>query len=604
VNDIGKIKMGVSSWEEPKYVVVDTEEDALRACTELRDYGELVIDIEVGIEKDTAFDHPNRYQMLCIGVAYADGKAVVFGETACKSEKVIRRLSSVLNDPDVKLIAQNGKFDLAGLHPLMGNLTLYFDTMIASYCLDERPGIHGLKYMAKEMLGAPDYEADIKRYVGPHDSYSVIPRDILYRYNAYDVVCTWSLYRMFDRQLHDQGLRGLHDFLVAASNQLMYMELNGIGIDLKYLDELTETYLVRLEELEKQMSDIGPAFGINPRSPKQIQELFHDQGINEASTDAATLESLLHRTAGDIHEFLRLLLRHRKEAKLYGTYVKGIRKRVYRGRVYPTFLLHGTTTGRLSCRNPNLQNIPRDSTIRRVFVPTKEDTVFVQADYSQAELRVATFLAQDEYFRTIFNDQTRDLFTELTPILYGDISHLDGPARKELRIRVKAYVYGLAYGREAYSIAQEFGITEKEAKLGMSRFFEVIPGIVQWRKDVQGKVLAGDDLVSPFGRHRRFWLITNDNREDILKEALAFLPQSTSSDICLSAATQLRQDLRGTAFLRNIVHDSILAECKESDAEEVAKTMNDVMVEKAKVVVGDYITFATETKVGRSWADV
>src|SRR5690606_19843919 len=118
--------------------------------------------------------------------------------------------------------------------------------------------------------------------------------------------------------------------------------------------------------------------------------------------------------------FCKALLAHRSEAKLYGTYVKGIRKRLYGGRVYPTYNLHGTTTGRLACRNPNLQNIPRDSSIRRMYVPAKEENVLIGIDYSQAELRVLSYLAGDTYFRDIFNADNEDVFDNLTPLLYPD----------------------------------------------------------------------------------------------------------------------------------------------------------------------------------------
>jgi DNA polymerase-1 len=624
VTDIGKVKFDPNNkWEEPKFVVVDDEVSAMQACGELRPFPELVVDIEVGIEKDTSFDHPNKYQMLCIGVCYAQGKAVVFGEEACKSQVVIEALRELF--VKAKLIGQNLKFDLAGLFPLMGSLEAFFDTMIASYVLDERPGIHGLKQMSVEILGAPQYDDELGRYVRGGESYANVPRPVLYKYNAYDVVCTMALYHIFRQRLEDEpaptqwylpegrNLRWLHDFLVGAANQLMFMELNGLKVDIPLLNEMTETYLKRIDDIEEELSlqYSDPAKGpINPRSPIQVKKALAELGVQVESTAKDVLQEICDVKArrGEmdtaLFRFCEILLRHRREAKLYGTYIKGTRKRLYMGRVHPTFLVHGTTTGRLSCRNPNLQNVPRESVIRKLFIPTKPGRVFVQPDYSQAELRIACYLAQDEYFREIFNDPTRDLFNELTPVLYPNVGDVDAAAKKELRIRVKAYVYGLAYGREAFSIAQEFKISEREARDGMRRFFDVIPGIVAWRQDVQRRVLQGEDLVTPFGRRRRFWLITNDNKDDVLKEALAFLPQSTSSDICLGAAAELRVRLRGMAFLRNIVHDSILAECDAADADEVTAVMSEVMLKHGKAVVGDYVRFQVDCKVGASWGEV
>jgi DNA polymerase I-like protein with 3'-5' exonuclease and polymerase domains len=222
------------------------------------------------------------------------------------------------------------------------------------------------------------------------------------------------------------------------------------------------------------------------------------------------------------------------------------------------------------------------------------------------ELRVLTFLAQEPYFRDIFNEGIRDVFDELTPILYpGRTKENTSKADwKELRIRVKAYVYGLSYGREAFSIAQEFGLSERETQDNMKRFFGVIPKIVAFRQEVQQTVFNGEDLVTPFGRHRRFMLITKGNWKDIKKEALAFLPQSTASDITLTAFTKVRQDLKGIGWVRNVIYDAILAECHESDADQVAKVMNQRMLEAADELTGGYVKFACESTVGNNWGAV
>jgi DNA polymerase-1 len=618
VKDVGKVYGGLGdNWRAPDYFVLD---DPGRAQEFLRALvgGDqvLAVDIEVAVDKDTAFDHPNRYGMLCVGIGYAPNRVAVLSTSALDTG-TYDLLGDVLRSN--RVVAQNGKFDLAGLFPHIGAVELWFDTMLASYVFDERPGIHGLKIQAQEYLGAPDYAQDIAQYVGGKQSYANIPSDILYRYNAYDVACTYALYQMYERRLdhpNNAGLRRVHEHLVAASNQLMYMELNGIAVDRDYLNELQHSYLGRIEELEQQLDGIlagrFPEAGhVNPRSPIQVKKALEVFRIRVASTNEDTLKKVLEVTYGkpgyeDARDWVTTLLKHRRESKLYGTYVKGIRQRLYRGRVYPTFLLHGTTTGRLACRNPNLQNVPRESSIRRMFVPAREGWVYVQADYSQAELRVLSYLAGDNYFRGIFNGGDRDLFDELTSILYPSARKdlLDPAAWKELRIRVKAYVYGLAYGRTEYSIAEEYGISVEEARRGMAAFFRVIPEIVRFREDIKRRVINGEDLVTPFGRRRRFPLITEENFKSVMNEALAFPSQSTASDICLQAFTWARKELKGIAYLRNLVHDSILAECAPEDAEFVAGVLNRCMVDSAKTVVGDYVLFATDHKIGTNWGAV
>jgi DNA polymerase-1 len=392
----------------------------------------------------------------------------------------------------------------------------------------------------------------------------------------------------------------------------MFVELNGLGVDLEYNAQLHTEYSATLARLEKEMAEIvGKSF--NPRSPKQLIEILTELGFNvpkkrnqkgelRPTTDETAINTLLEKAPqGDQADFLNLLKHHRKDAKSDGTYVRGIRNRVYRGRVFSTFLLHGTETGRLSSRNPNLQNITRGETLRKQFVPVRPENVFVQADYKQAELRILTWYAQEAYFQEIFNDPDRDVFDELAPRLYGNVGDLDKAAAKELRIRIKAYVYGLGYGREAKSIADEFKIPVAEAARGMRAFFNVIPNIVDFREQTKAKVNAGEDLVTPFGRHRRFWLITDQNKHEIMNEALAFLPQSTASDICLNAFINLRPNLQGIGWVRNLVHDSIMVECHRDNVDLVKKLLRHYMIESAKKIVGDFVKFDVDIDTGTNW---
>ena len=175
---------------------------------------------------------------------------------------------------------------------------------------------------------------------------------------------------------------------------------------------------------------------------------------------------------------------------------------------------------------------------------------------------------------------------------------------KELRIRVKAYVYGLSYGREAQSIAMEYKIPVKQAVQDMKKFFEVIPEIVEFREKTRQAVLDGEDLVTPRGRRRRFGLITKQNKASVMNEALAFLPQSTASDICLDALINLVPRFEGLAKPRNTVHDAIIVECHKDDEEEVKALMREEMLAAAVRIVGDYVRFDVESTVGQNWGEL
>lgn len=648
VADVGKVVTPHVPWEEPTVHVYDDPDLAIQFLMHgLADQDESVIDIEVDIDKDTSVDHPDRYGMLCIGFCWEDGVGHVIGENALKDPRVIELLIEILQK--LLLDAQNGKFDLAGLFPIMGALKLHFDTMLASYCLDERPLGHGLKAMAIEELGAPPYDDDIKKYVGKgseeidgetYYGYGKIPRPILYKYNGYDVVATYRLKQRQEKKLVAgkkpewwdesycgrypfKNLRELHDHLVFLSNEVMFMELNGIKVDREYIRELWDVMEKNCQDIEdeinKTLIDAGYS-QINPRSPQQVMGAFEFFRVKAQKTDADTLKLITEQMVtryGDqaydksLYRFCDSMLRYRKEHKLFSTYVKGIDKRTYKSRVHSTISLIGTVTGRPSSKNPNILNIPRRAYIKQMFIPGKPENVFVQADMKQAELRILSWLADEPFLRDILNDPSRDLFDELTPGMYKGLSKADvGVAVteeewKDIRVRVKAFVYGLGYGRHYSSIAQEYRMPEAEAKMMAEGFFETIPEVVAWQKWVKEHVRAGRDLITPFGRHRRFHLITKENWKAVQNEALAFLPQSTSNDVCWRAMARVRRDLRGSgAFVRNFVYDSILVDCPPDMADEVAVLLDRRMVESGQELVGDYVRFATDTAIGKHWGEV
>lgn len=596
--DIGKVNSRVNiRWEPPAYRVFDSESNASAALRELQERSrDVVVDIEIGSEKDTDFVHPDQYQLLCVGFSYAPGRAIVIGETALHSGRkdgtspVRYMLCRVLENRGARVVAHNGKFDLAGLKHIASHASLGFDTMLASYAVDERPGTHGLKYLAQEKLGAPNYALEIHKYLDrKHKNFAHVPREILYKYNAYDTTCTYGAKEYYEATMSADEKR-VHDMLCRASDMLMQAEMRGITVDVPYLGRLAGKF-------DQNLSDLEDALGWwvdNPRSPFQVKDALAKLGLRVQDTRKETFELLKRKVLTDEQkQFIDLMLEHRKAAKMYGTYIKGILRRLYEGRVHPTFLLHGTTTGRLSCRNPNLQNVPRDSEMKRMFVP-KPGRMFVQGDYKGAELRVLACEAEDEYLRQLFADG-RDIHNEVATRFFGP------NFTKDQRVRAKAVVFGLAYGREEYSLAQEYNIPVAEAKRYLDAFFEMIPDVVRWRADIENQILHGeDDLVTHFGRHRRIWLVTEDNKKDVVKEGLAFKPQSTASDICLHAAMELHE--KYDLDIRLLVHDSILVECDPDDVGSVSELMKEVMPRVAKEVYSDYVPFDVDVASGRSWA--
>src|SRR6185503_12817107 len=337
---------------------------------------------------------------------------------------------------------------------------------------------------------------------------------------------------------------------------------------------------------------------INPRSVQQIQRYFEENDVIVTSTEADVLAAMLPHIKGKPALFIEKLLLHRKRAKLYGTYVKGLAKRVYDGKVYTTYSLHGTTSGRLASKNPNLQNISRDKRIKKQFVVEGSDSVFIQADYKQAEGRVIATLAQDEYLAGLFRDPTKDIFGDMCDQLWGVGNH-----GNEERVKIKSVFYGLAYGRGPVAIAQELKMSEKEGRELLKNFKALIPATVAWQASITHKVLSGEDLITPFGRKRSFWLITNENKSDVINEALSFLPQSIASDICVTALIKLQKEIHDLATIRLTVHDALYLECKTKDRDEVAAIATKTMVD-AGLAFTNYVPFAVDVKFGTRWSEL
>ena len=641
VQDVAKIKPGGvwGTWKDPEIEIVHGKAIALKYINLMfkeEDQSPVICDTESGADKEDTYDGAIK-EVLCVGVWYAgENKVLVFTPDAL--DKFNRKLLGKLL---VKrgMDGQNGKYDVSRcLNVYLGDpdrgivldIPVVFDTMLAHYCLDEGKGVHGLDYMAMEYLDAPDHKAIIHQsiedgkarakaeakaakkpikglFVGTNFAWA--DKETLYWYNGIDVYTTKRLRDEFTARLQHEGLLDLHKWLMKMNQMLVHVETNGIAVD--------EDYNMQLELKYKQLlADInfGDAEDINPNSPVQVKQYLESINVKVDSTNKTTLKLLIEQAEmtgrSDVAEFCASLLEHRGASKVMGTYVTGIRKALIDGIIHPTFLLHGTTSGRPSCRGPNLQNIPRGSDIRRQFVPTRRKhkngsrRVFVQADYSQAEFRVITWLGKDALARDMFIRSTKenDVFVQLCTAMYDAVFMGGSKAqRKEMRTLIKTMAYGIMYGREAKAIALAFGIPVRTAQQRMKEFTSMIPGIMQFQQELIKQVERGEDLVTPFGRHRRFHLITNANIVDVRNEAKSFKPQSIASDICLESAWQL--DQMGME-LRNIVHDSILTECWEHEVEEVKHTMRKVMVGTAERVTEGYVPFDVDVEVGLTWGDL
>jgi len=401
------------------------------------------------------------------------------------------------------------------------------------------------------------------------------------------------------------------------------VESNGFAVDVPYLHKLHDEYTAKLNPLLEKLQDLaGPDFNkkegakkwapFNPGSHVQVKKWFAERGIILKSTDEAHLEDLQAKgnLSPRVQEFIDTLLEYRGTGKVISTNIVGILKRVHYGNlVFPDFLVHGTNTGRTSSRDPNIQNIPREKTLRKIFVSRDpEKNVILNVDYSQAELRVMACLSEDEYLISLFQEGMGDFFDSLMPSAFptADISSWTSQQAKDNRAKLKATIYGLAYNRKAAAIAKDLGMSVREAQGIINNFFRSAPQFYDWRQWVEGTAVDPDStLVSPFGRYYQAEVVTGRNKQNVINAGLAFLPQSTASDLCVDAAMQVHQwcEKEYGAKIVATVHDAIMLDCPKAVVETVAKRVQWEMEESGRRVFGNVVPFATDAQWGASWGE-
>ena len=634
LSDIGKAinKKQIFSWYEPSYEVVTRPLTAFHIMDEIihlnKGHG-VVVDTESGRDKDVSFGRDDGLfgRVLCIGIGPTDVShehhVYVFADSCFGPDDVIEEDFTDLNRAKMVelllacgVIAQNGKYDVGVLMSFLNHDTpfpLLFDTMLASYACYEVGGIHGLDYMGQELLGAPDWKDVVKPYVTKDEGYGAIPRDILYKYNAFDVHATRLLKDYLANLVERRGLTGFLEWLTSTvSPMLTIVERNGMGWDHDRSQEIEQELTQEIDRLEAllpflpQEDDEEPK-KLNPRSWQQVLKYLESFHIRTDSTDEDHLKALVdlpdRKVSLEVKATIKLILACRGVSKARGTYVTGPAAKVTAdGRIHCSYLMHGTTTGRLSSRGPNLQNQPTDGPVKEQYIPAP-GRLLIGLDYAQVELRVLTWLAKDEGMRALFSDPSKDIFVELCLQMIPGFAELDDKGKYKIRRLIKTFAYGVSYGRTAEGIAQDpaFHVTVAEAQAQMDLFNARIPQIKAFQAEVVQRIHRGQPLVNPFGRHRRFYLITPTNQRDVENEAMAYLPQSTASDIGLEAAARCTKQ---GIIIVNLVHDALYAEATPDEVDDVVALMDKIMVETGEQVTEGYVPFRTDAKVGKRWSDL
>lgn len=570
--------------------------------------------IALDIESAGDIDNDTFAAGRILSIALWNGKfGVVIPEELAETDKaadLIKRLCDTCT-----VICHNGTFDMPYLSKRLGIRVYHHeDTLLMHFVLDNLAGEHGLKPLARRWLRAEDWDSDAKSYLKGGAYFENIPREKLYEYNLADVVWTFKLYEYFLSMLKNSGKYDYYRYRMQVTKVLNDVQMNGVAVSLGALDELEEKYKRQCDEnLTVLREYAGEDF--NPQSPKQIKDYFKSKGVSSPSFDSDHLKKL--RREGKETEFIDALLAYRYAAKVIGSFIANVRRKVGEdGRIHPYYLPHGAKTGRLSAKGPAIQTMGRDSGIKRALVAAPGCKI-ISCDYSQAELRTVAELADDKAMIAAFQPGAPDFFDDLmtkiwpeefpTIEAYEAFKHEQPKTAKNRRALVKSVVYGLNYGRGVAAIATALEQPFETAQHVVDQYLGAYPGLRDWQTRVRhsvGRKEEDNERKTKFGLTFNPLFVSDNNYSSTQNEALAFVPQSTANDICLNAAIKINKKAgQYGAKLIGLVHDATYVECPEETIEECSKMMEYEMA-KAATLVFDHVPFAAEAEVGNNWEEV
>jgi DNA polymerase-1 len=526
-----------------------------------------------------------------IAIRAEDGRPVGVGVSAGGAQAAyaalegLGPLGELLADADSVKWAHDTKALERTIHTEGGDVAgVTFDTLLAGYLLDPAAATYPLRalserYLGVDVLGEAEDEQDGQLFA-----------EDPWRTTAAEAAAVALLAPVMEEQIDAQGLRSLlEDVELPLASVLARMEATGVRLDTEYLDEMGESVRDRMATLRADVyRHAGREFNLN--SPPQLREvLYGELGLQpgkktpkgELSTDASVLEKLR-----DAHPVVDALLQWRELDKLNSTYLEALPRLVdpRDGRVHTTFNQTVAATGRLSSSNPNLQNIPVRSEvgrqIRRAFVPADDTQVLLVADYSQIELRVLAHLSGDEGLREAFAEGADIHAATAAKVFDLPIAQVD----PELRRRAKAVNYGLAYGMNAWGLAQRLDLTPEEAQEIIDGYFAGFPAIREYLRSQVERARLDGFTETLLGRRRYIPELTSGNRrlrELGERQALNAPIQGSASDVFKVAMITVDRSLRdapelGCRMLLT-VHDELVFEVPSANVEATAAVVRDRM---------------------------
>ncbi len=607
VQDEAALQAWVDRAVEAGAVAVDTETTSLDAAAAKL----------VGICLSTA---PGNGCYIPVGHTGAGGEGTLDLDAADAAppqidfDRALEILKPMLEDPSVLKIGQNLKYDYHILAKHGVRMDPIDDTMLISYVLDGGAHGHGMDDLAELHLGHTTVKySDITGKGKNQITFDRVPLDKALGYAAEDADITLRLHRALKPRLVPERMTTVYETIERPLVEVVgEMELAGIKADRKKLESLSAEFAGRLETLEGEIHQLaGHPFNVG--SPKQLGEvLFEEMGLEPGPKGKtktgqwSTHSDVLEPLSAQGHTIAEKVLDWRQLSKLKGTYTDALVGQINArtGRVHTSYSLAATNTGRMSSNDPNLQNIPirteEGRKIRYAFV-AEPGHKLISVDYSQIELRLVAVIARVEALKQAFREG-QDIHAMTASQVFG-VPMAD--MTPEIRRRAKAINFGIIYGISAFGLANQLKIPQAEARDFITQYLERFSELKAWMQDTKVSAREKGYVETLFGRKCHMPGIKDSNparRAFAERQAINAPIQGTAADIIKRAMTRLptalkRAGLRARMLLQ--VHDELLFEAPESEAEKTAAVAREVMEGAAHLE----IPLVAESGIGDSWAE-
>ncbi|HOX06418.1 MAG TPA: DNA polymerase I [Planctomycetota bacterium] len=594
---------------------------AITKPSELRTLAHQLVEAEaVSVDTETTGVDPLRAELVGISFAIKEGEARYIpvrapaGEPAAPLDEVRRHFGPLLENPRLAKLGQNIKYDLLVLARHGINLRgVGFDTMLADYLLSPGKGLYNIDALALEHLGLRKIATE--EVIGKGDGQTtmdLVPLETVAKYACEDADVALRLAHLLRGRLVERGLlRLLEEVEVPLIEVLASMQRTGIRLDVAALKTMSKDLDGVLAAKEAEIHEVaGREFNI--QSPKQLAELLFDElklpVSRKTRTGRSTDEAALEALAG-LHALPKLVLEYRGLAKLKNTYVDKLPEWINpeTGRIHCSLNQTGTSTGRLSSSEPNLQNIPVRTelgrSIRACFVP-EPGWLLVSADYSQIELRILAHYSQDEALLDAFR-KDKDIHAFVAAQVNG-VAEKDVTA--EMRRQAKAVNFGLIYGQTGWGLSQHLGISQDEAQEFMKAYNARYPGVERCRQEILEKARKNGFVTTVLERRRYFPEINSQEtaaRHGAERAAVNAVFQGSAADLIKVAMNRIFKELEaGGGPLKSRlllqIHDELLFEAPPEEVRELSARAEEIMESAVKLSVPLKVSVGS----GPNWLEV